>query len=122
MSTRSGFTPEEWTLIVEAPTTVATLVAMASFDMGDMIKEFGTLERRSAALAQELPGNPLIGEIAAELKARSEAKQQRLPSPQPSLLPSPHSRVAQPFTLARAKAPRPHAKSCCPGWRRPLQR
>ena len=71
MASKADFTPEEWKTIVAAPPMVGLAVTCASPNgpLG-VLKEMLSMGMAMAEMLQKGGSNPLIAELAADLKAR----------------------------------------------------
>ena len=79
MASKSDFTPEEWKTIVAAAPMVGLAVTCASPNgPWGVMKEMLSMGMAMAEMLQKGSSNPLIGELAADLKAR----QTKMESPQ----------------------------------------
>jgi hypothetical protein len=71
MATKSDFTPEEWKTIVAAAPMVGLAVTCASPNgPWGVMKEMLSMGMAMAEMLQKGSSNPLIAELAADLKAR----------------------------------------------------
>jgi hypothetical protein len=71
MTTQTNFTPQEWSQLLNAPTTATMAIIVASFGPLDMFKESGAMAKAIAEKAAEQPPvNELMGALMSELKAK----------------------------------------------------
>ena len=71
MATKSDFTPEEWKMIVAAAPMVGLAVTCASPNgPWGVMKEMLSMGMAMAEMIQKGSSNPLIADLAADLKAR----------------------------------------------------
>ena len=75
MTTKTAFTPEEWTVLVQAPLNVAMLITVASPSVfGGMKEMFAAAQGLVAAGQQATPPNEFMGAIFAEYRDKEKMK------------------------------------------------
>ncbi len=76
MTTRADFTPNEWQSVMEAPvlTSMYVVLASPSGPIG-VVKEMTALAKSVVEAGAEWTANPLINDMIAEVKGRSQAGQ-----------------------------------------------
>ena len=75
MTTKTDFTPEEWTVLVQAPLNVALLITVASPSLfGGMKEMYAAAQGLVAAGQQAAPPNEFMGAIFAEYRDKDSMK------------------------------------------------
>ena len=78
MTTKTDFTPEEWTVLVQAPLNVALLITVASPSLfGGMKEMYAAAQGLVAAGQQAAPPNEFMGAIFAEYRDKDSMKAHR---------------------------------------------
>ena len=93
MATKTDFTPEAWQAILAAPTAIGQLVIMASFGVGDVIKEGKALNQQMNALVQQPGDLPLLVAVAADIKEKLDLEAERLRTHKPYYVETPEQQA-----------------------------
>ncbi len=75
MTTKSDFSSEEWTLLVQAPMSVSALITLSSPALGDALKESMAVAKQIAATAQADDNGELLAALVGEYQNKDEIKQ-----------------------------------------------
>ena len=82
MTTKKDYTPEEWHLLLLAPTNIATFIVMTDLSLVGMIKEMRAFAKALKEPDPPRSDNELISAMVADLQEIMNTKGEKLKSPE----------------------------------------